>query len=147
MAKAKKFKGLKSSCTNPKTRGKKLRLARLEITETLKEDGEIVVDIDFKDSQMREFGELAMFDASVLMVKNNVQSLYKDMAKSIGEMVTFQSEKVDVILQQNLEIAQLRAKLDNIRNITLNIHTGRGGSDIKSDSFTIKKQLMEVLNG
>lgn len=107
------------------------------------EDDNNKVFVDYFDSQVNKTGHMKAFDSLAYVCQQEVFFKVKQMIGSamVGIKQTYSSAPRDV--QRDLERAE--NKLEKIRQLSLSIRTGRGGSRDKSDPYDIQRKLNEIL--
>ena len=107
------------------------------------EDDNNKVFVDYFDSQVNKTGHMKSFDSLAYVCQQEVFFKVKQMIGSamVGIKQTYSSAPRDV--QRDLERAE--NKLEKIRQLSLSIRTGRGGSRDKSDPYDIQRKLNEIL--
>lgn len=116
------------------------RRAIIEITELNNEKHG--VNIDFKDSQVRDTGSRP-FDALCYMIKSNIEDMCNDLKTAMGDRLSKQQQKQDevdtLILEYTLLKKQNEDLKESLRKLALSItHSG------KDDRIDLANKLKDV---
>lgn len=126
----------------PKPKGKIIRRAAFQLTE-VERDGEVSVDIEALDSQVRDSGRMAMFDNVFYMIKYHIESQCEDLAEAIGNALKLRDKRGDEmaeIVGENITLKRRCAELEaEIKKVSRSLQVGTLAP------YAASKQLKSIL--
>ena len=126
------------------TKGRVLRKAGFWFKSILKPDGEITIDIDAIDSQIKHTGKQEILDVVYGMVKLHIYDQVDNINEGLDGAVRIREERetaFDVLATENVK---LRVQLEQFRKLALSIQSGIAGNPA-TPAKEIKLKIFNIL--